>query len=313
MQELGLIDRTDHGFMYRADLKLLTLLGEQRSDTPSMIEGLAIEKLDLKYGDWSDLSLLMPHRESIERVNIRTEQCDWPFIRALPRLRGLRIGGWFSAGDWSMSGLDSLESLETYWNKGLDECIFNHEGLRFLRVHGWKLSDLGVVSGLRSLEKLHLVDSRNLASLTGIGNLERLASVILAGMPSLVSIEELSKLQRLRNLDLENCKKLNPYDVLCSCRGLVRLGIQKCQAVPSLDFVHEMANLFSIRFGGTAVEDGDVLTLLDHPSLQFAAFGNKRNFNASFMQIRDALMVRRQDAAERISAWQEPAELAKAF
>ena len=79
--------------------------------------------LILDSGDWSDLTFLQPVSDRIEELRIDTELCDWPFISNLENLKYLAINGHFDVS-WRFSGFKRLIWLDSYWNDGYDDSIF---------------------------------------------------------------------------------------------------------------------------------------------------------------------------------------------
>ena len=130
-------------------------------------------------------------------------------IRTLRSLRGLSVDAW--VGDLDLSHFPLLRWFGvSEVEKGQLDRLYEtgHPTLEMLEVGKYREADLTSLSRLTRLQDLSIVDSRSLASLSGIGALPNLRLLDLHTCPQLATVEGIQSATMLRAIVLTTCNRI---------------------------------------------------------------------------------------------------------
>jgi hypothetical protein len=144
-----------------------------------------------------------------------------------------------------------------------------------------------------SLLYLHLTLT-NATSFNGICKLSGLKRLELAHCLKLERDDGLEELAgSLEWLHINQSKKFSHADNLLKLTNLRVLCLNDCAPLPNLSFLSAFPNLVDFRFVGTNVVDGDLMPLLQHPTLCSVGFIDKRHFNLKYSFVEQQMHQRR--------------------
>ncbi len=194
-----------------------------------------------------------------------------------------------------------LESLGQPWTRefrvdaGLDR-------LKGLALGGFRSAsgDVSELSVLPALEKLSLYSNR-LQSLKGLETMRGLRELSVSYAPKLECIDPIGDLKELRDLRFEHCNIVRGFADLVRGEHLLNLTYMKCSPLDHVRFVGRLCSLQSFVFLETDVLDGDMTSLVDHPTLAHVAFTRKKHFTLSERQVLERLGDREGGVRVRIA------------
>ena len=266
------------------------------------------DHLKIDFGDWNDLSFLRGYEHKIKKLTIGSENCDWSVINDLHNLEELTIGGWFKT-ELSFSKFTRLKFLDTYWNDGYTDDIYQLPMLERLSITGGKDVSCGKFVTYKNLKYLEIVDSYKLESCDGLEELKKLQEVSFYGIRKLHDVKALGKLKKLEMLALEGCNKLSHLHGLGDSKSIRRLFLERCRnlndyyflkgniskvieilvlidlRIESLEVLSELSNVKNLSLVGSIVADGDLSILFELKLLKSVLLKNSRNFHPSAKEV----------------------------
>lgn len=234
---------------------------------------------------------------------------DISFINYLPSLSGVEIYSWgvkditplesisnleylglqcefTKAPDFSK--LKKLKVLKLFWRPKA-KTIFSCDELNLLNVVNYPSENLKELNRMSLLRRLQLT-SRKIKSLSGIEDLSSLSILDLADCPKLKNLSGIDKCQQIEIVEIENCKRVYDIAILSELKNLKEIVLTDCGTVKSLRPLAHSQSLESITFiGDTTIEDGDLTSLLDIPTLKNMWFANKRHYTHTREQVMEVL------------------------
>lgn len=115
-------------------------------------------------------------------------------IESAKQLTFVDFGGSKSAYPLNLSGIE-LQSAVFSDQKELYS-LYSNPHLEVLKIASYTKSDLGMLSNMKSLKKLVIFSSKNLTSLHGIENLDKLTLIEIERCPNLTDISAYSNIDR---------------------------------------------------------------------------------------------------------------------
>lgn len=208
----------------------------------------------------------------------------------LRRFRNLRVLGLPDNG---------IDTIDLSWFKSLEQCAVTYskrllgladcEKLRNLTLTDYdsKKKDFGSFPTLPLLEEFVLIRSK-IQRFDGLGRLLRLRYFNAALMYNLVSIAGLGECRdTLEVVILENCKRIEDLEEIGQLTRLRKLILSECSQLESLKFILRLPDLEFLSFWGTTkILDGDLSYCIEHPTLRYAGFDNKRHYSHKFEQVK---------------------------
>jgi len=294
--------------LYTSEFNRLSILWGISDEIIKRVLRFDYDRLDLQTGDWSNLSFLKDHIGRVKKLFIGSENCDWSIINEFYNLEELVIGGWFKT-KLSFSKFTKLKVLDTYWNDGYSDDIYDLPMLEKLSITGGDFVTMEMFASYKNLRKLEVIDSYKLESVDGIEELDKLDEVSFYGIRKLNDIKALGQLKNLEMLVLEGCNKLYQLQGLSDSKSLKRLFIERCTGlrdysflkgnisntleiltlidlkIESLDDLSELSDLHLLSLMGSKIVDGDLNILFKLKNLKSVLLKNSRNFHPSAKQV----------------------------
>ena len=274
------------------------------------------DRLKIDFGDWNDLSFLHGNEKKIKKLFIGSENCDWSVINEFYNLEELVIGGWLKT-KLSFTKFTKLKVLDTYWNEGYTNDIYDLPMLEKLSITGGNFISLKNFATYKSLKELEIVDSYKLESCDGICELKKLEKISFYGMRKLNDVNALGKLANLEMLILKGCNSLNHLRGLGESNSIRRLFLERCKKLEGYDFLKgrisktlkilwlidlkigslrvlsELSNLTHLNLTGSKVVDGDLTILFNLKELKSVMLKNSRNFHPSAKEVEAFLELKK--------------------
>ncbi|MFQ2469214.1 leucine-rich repeat domain-containing protein [Aeromonas caviae] len=262
---------------------------------------------------WSDSFKSIIDKENISVLRL-SQSAGWngndiSFINYLPSLSGVEIYSWgvkditplesisnleylglqcefTNAPDFSK--LKKLKVLKLFWRPKA-KTIFSCDELNLLNVVNYPSENLKELNRMSLLRRLQLT-SRKIKSLSGIEDLSSLSILDLADCPKLEDLSGIDKCQQIEIVEIENCKRVYDIAILSELKNLKEIVLTDCGTVKSLRPLAHSQSLESIIFiGDTTIEDGELTSLLDIPTLKKMWFSNKRHYSHTREQVMEVL------------------------
>lgn len=264
-------------------------------------------------GPWSDSFKSLIEKENISVLRL-SQSAGWndddiSFIKELPDIRGIEIYSWGVRDITPLEALTSLEylGLQCEFTKAPDfskfnklkickllwrpkaKTVFSCDGLSLLNIVNYPSEDLKDIQKMSGLRRLQLT-SRKLVSLSGIESLSSLSILDLAECSKLESLSGVDMCQQIEIVEIEGCKKVYDIALLCELKNLKDIVLTNCGKIKSLKSLTKCQLLESITFvGDTSIEDGELTSLLDIPTLKKMWFVDKRHYSHKREQVVDIL------------------------
>lgn len=89
----------------------------------------------------------------------------------------------------------------------------------------------------------------------------------------------------LQHLHINQSKKFRMTDELFSLKNLRVLRLNACAELPNLDFLKHFPKLIEFSFVDTNVKNGDLMPILEHPTIQKTGTLNKKHYNLSSKEL----------------------------
>jgi len=142
-----------------------------------------------------------------------------------------------------------------------------------------KLNSFGALSESDKLLYLEL----NWANIKDFSGIEKFRNLKRLELHYCVKLENDLGLSQLRNslefLHINSSKKFKFSNELPELKKLKVLCLNNCGPIESLDFLNDLPSLIDFRFVNTNILDGNLNTILDHPTIRTVGFLNKRHYN----------------------------------
>ncbi|PMP37817.1 hypothetical protein [Vibrio splendidus] len=262
---------------------------------------------------WSDSFKSIIDKENISVLRL-SQSAGWngddiSFVKGLPDLRGIEIYSWGVKDITPIEALNNLESLglQCEFTKAPDFSKFNKlkicklqwrpkaktvfacDSLSLLNIVNYPSEDLKDIQKMSGLRRLQLT-SRKLVSLSGIESLSSLSILDLAECSKLESLSGVDMCQQVEVVEIESCKKVYDVALLGELKNLKDIVLTDCGKVKSLKPFTKCQLLESITFvGDTSVEDGELTSLLNIPTLKKMWFVDKRHYSHKREQVVEIL------------------------
>jgi hypothetical protein len=181
---------------------------------------------------------------------------------------------------WGQKYFPSMKFADTYPNL-LGLCLSG------------KYTNLEALPRADNLKEISLPQT-SIESLQGIERYPELEKVLIYQARKLHDISQLSKLKNLKEIDFDKCRCLVQGGFDWSClHGLRKMVYMGCTAMPDLQFIREMPDLFWLVIMDTNVLDGDLNPVAEHPRLQHFVCTSYRHFTHTEAQLRKILTTRK--------------------
>ncbi len=262
---------------------------------------------------WSDSFKSIIDKENISVLRL-SQSAGWngndiSFINYLPSLSGVEIYSWgvkditplesisnleylglqcefTKAPDFSK--LKKLKVLKLFWRPKA-KTIFSCDELNLLNIVNYPSENLKELNRMSLLRRLQLT-SKKIKSLSGIEELSSLSILDLADCPKLEDFSGIDKCQQIEIVEIENCKRVYDIAILSELKNLKEIVLTDCGTVKSLRPLAHSQSLESIIFiGDTTIEDGELTSLLDIPTLKKMLFANKRHYSHTREEVMEVL------------------------
>ncbi|MFQ2342550.1 hypothetical protein ACK317_10355 [Aeromonas dhakensis] len=262
---------------------------------------------------WSDSFTSIIDKENISVLRL-SQSAGWSgndisFISDLTCLSGVEIYSW---GVKDITPLESISNLEYFglqcdFTKAPDfsmlkklkvfkalwrpkaKTIFSCDELNLLNIVNYPSEDLAELNRMSLLRCLQLT-SKKIRTLSGIEELSSLSTLDLVDCPRLEDISGIDKCQHIEIVEIENCKRVYDIAMLSGLKNLKVVVLTDCGTVKSLRALAHSQSLESLIFiGDTTIEDGDLASLLDIPTLKEMRFANKRHYTHTREQVMEML------------------------
>ena len=266
-------------------------------------------------GPWSDSYIDVIRKKNISVLRL-TESMGWreKSITFLERLQGLGLRGveiyaWDVKDITPLQYLPELEyiGLQTEFTKAPDfsefqdlthiflfwrsqaKTVFACDSLSLLNIVNYPSEDLKDIQKMSGLRRLQLT-SRKLVSLSGIESLSSLSILDLSECSKLECLSGVDMCQQVELVEIESCKKVYDVALLGELKNLKDIVLTDCGKVKSLKPLAKCQLLESITFvGDTSVEDGELTSLLNIPTLKKMWFVDKRHYSHKREQVVEIL------------------------
>ncbi len=262
---------------------------------------------------WSDSFKSIIDKENISVLRL-SQSAGWngndiSFINYLPSLSGVEIYSWCVKDITPLESISNLEylGLQCEFTKAPDfsklkklkvlkifwrpkaKTIFSCDELNLLNILNYPSENLKELNRMSLLRHLQLT-SKKIKSLSGIEELSSLSILDLADCPKLEDLSGIDKCQQIEIVEIENCKRVYDIAILSELQNLKEIVLTDCGAVKSLRPLAHSPSLESITFiGDTTIEDGELTSLLDIPTLKKMWFSNKRHYSHTREQVMEVL------------------------
>lgn len=262
---------------------------------------------------WSDSFKSIIDKENISVLRL-SQSAGWngndiSFINYLPSLSGVEIYSWGVKDITPLESISNLEylGLQCEFTKAPDfsklkklkvlkvlwrpkaKTFFSCDELNLLNVVNYPSENLKELNKMSLLRHLQLT-SKKIKSLSGIEELSSLSILDLADCPKLEDLSGIDKCQQIEIVEIENCKRVYDIAILNELKNLKEIVLIDCGTVKSLRPLAHSPSLESITFiGDTTIEDGELTSLLDIPTLKKMWFSNKRHYSHTREQVMEVL------------------------
>lgn len=262
---------------------------------------------------WSDDFKSIIDKENIAMLRL-SQSAGWngnyiSFINYLPSLSGVEIYSWGVKDITPLESISNLEylGLQCEFTKAPDfsklkklkvlkalwrpkaKTIFSCDELNLLNIVNYPSENLTELNRMSLLRRLQLT-SKKIKSLSGIEELSSLSILDLADCPKLEDLSGIDKCQQIEIVEIENCKRVYDIAILSELKNLKEIVLIDCGTVKSLRPLAHSQSLESIPFiGDTTIEDGDLTSLLDIPTLKKMWFANKCHYTHTREQVMEVL------------------------
>lgn len=262
---------------------------------------------------WSDDFKSLIDKENISVLRL-SQSAGWSgndisFISDLTCLSGVEIYSWGIKDITPLESISNLEylGLQCEFTKAPDfsklkklkvfkaqwrpkaKTIFSCGELNRLNIVNYPSENLKKLNRMSLLRRLQLT-SKKIRTLSGIEELSSLSTLDLAYCPRLEDLSGIDKCQQIEIVEIENCKRVYDIAILSELKNLKEIVLIDCGKVKSLRPLAHSQSLESITFiGDTTIEDGDLTSLLNIPTLKKMWFANKRHYTHTREQVMEAL------------------------
>ena len=186
------------------------------------------------------------------------------------------------------SKFNKLKICKLQWRPKA-KTVFACDSLSLLNIVNYPSEDLKDIQKMSGLRRLQLT-SRKLVSLSGIESLSSLSILDLSECSKLECLSGVDMCQQVEVVEIESCKKVYDVALLGELKNLKDIVLTDCGKVKSLKPLAKCQLLESITFvGDTSVEDGELTSLLNIPTLKKMWFVDKRHYSHKREQVVEIL------------------------
>ena len=208
--------------------------------------------------------------------------------------------------DWGFNTIlfEQLEQ-EKFFHKDFKEKRIATENKNFENAEYaiiWHLKEKEFMELPQSEKLLYLeLNWANLKNFGGIGKYNCLKRLELHYCVKLESDEGLSQMNdSLEFLHLNQSRKFNFTEELLQLKKLKVLRLNSCAPIDNLNFLRYFPNLIDFRFVDTNILDGNLIPILEHPTIRTVGFLNKRHYNYTDKQMKLALESKNKNEYEPV-------------
>ena len=163
----------------------------------------------------------------------------------------------------------------------LPEVLKQKPAIEYLIVWHHK-TELGGLENIPLLPKLKHLEL-NWSNAKGLRGLENLTSLKRLELHYCLKLESATGVEAVRDhlefLHIDRSRKFVCNQALESLRELRVLRLNSCGPIASMEFILGYPKLRDFRFVSTNVVDGNLLPLLNHPSLKSVGMSDKRHYS----------------------------------
>lgn len=186
------------------------------------------------------------------------------------------------------SKLKKLKIFKALWRPEA-KTIFSCDELNLLNIVNYPSENLTELNKMSLLRRLQLT-SKKIRTLSGIEELSSLSTLDLAECPRLEDLSGIDKCQQIEIVEIENCKRVYDIAILSELKNLKEVVLTDCGTVKTLRPLAHSQSLESITFiGDTTIDDGELTSLLDIPTLKKMWFANKRHYTHTRERVMEIL------------------------
>lgn len=165
-------------------------------------------------------------------------------------------------------------------NKDKDfENLPDIEDLEYLEINWSSSTSLKGLSKYKSLKRLELHYCTKVESLDGIENLN----------------------QDIEYIHINQSKKLKGHERVTQLKELRTLCFNDCGVIENLSFLKDLPFLQDFRFVNTNIADGNLMPLINHPTITHAGFLNKKHYSHKDIQVDSLLSAKRSTNAQQVA------------
>jgi hypothetical protein len=231
--------------------------GFEGMDIDFLDSSLGIRRLNLLDRGVADLDPIARLADSLEELSVQAAEGAELDLTALPHLRSV-------AGEWALicgtlSSVDELRSVIT--------SRFGEIDLHAFRDHVY-------------LERLTIKEAPHLESVSGIGELSRLAVLEIVLARKLSDISDVTGVaESLREFMLQGCPLIEAIDDVDQLVNLSIFGVSDCGRIESLAPLGALVQLEEFyAWGSTEIVDGDLSPLVELPRLGEIRMRDRRSY-----------------------------------
>lgn len=183
---------------------------------------------------------------------------DISVIARMERLSWLSLAGCRDIFDWEP--LRACSNIMTAYFSlclGLPSLDFasGWTNLRRITADATSISSLTPLANLRRISRLAASYCPRLSDVSALNGSAHLYELFLSHNESLASVESLSYMPALSSLRLENCSNLERLPQSANWPRLRFLFMGGCPKLSDINFLHEVSQLHTVSFSGSAVSD----------------------------------------------------------
>jgi hypothetical protein len=96
----------------------------------------------------------------------------------------------------------------------------------------------------------------------------------------------------LQHLHINQSKRFVFNDDLLQLTNLRVLCLNSCGSIDNLSFLKFFPRLIDFRFVDTNILDGNLIPIIEHPTIRNVGFQNKRHYNLKDIQLNNELLLK---------------------
>lgn len=183
--------------------------------------------------------------------------------------------------------------------KKVDSIDFSNCKYLIIWHHQNRDKDFENLPDIEDLEYLEInwSSSTSLKGLSKYISLRRLELHYCAKLETLDGIEDLN--QDVEYIHINQSKKLKRHESVTHLKELRTLCFNDCGVIENLDFLKSLTHLEDFRFVNTNILNGNLMPLIDHPTITNAGFLNKKHYSHKDIQVKSLLNAKRSTNAQQ--------------